>query len=238
MTALPHIIVVDDEAAAREMVGDYLGMHGFAVSLCDGATALRAALERGEPDLIVLDLNMPEEDGLSIVRDLRTRSRVPIIMLTATSSPIDRIVGLELGADDYVAKPCELRELLARVRSVLRRNAAPATPPPPGPTPAGVRFGTKWFDAERHALLDETGAEHPLSRSEFELLKAFADHPRRVLSRERLLELADARDPEALDRAIDVRINRIRKKIEPVPNEPQYIQTVRGFGYVFKPDGA
>src|SRR5205085_10791787 len=122
-----HVVVVDDEAAARDMVGDYLKLHGFRVTLCDGGASLRTAIAKDKPDLIVLDLNMPEEDGLSIVRDLKTRNNVPVIMLTATASPIDRVVGLELGADDYIAKPAELRELLARVRSVLRRaQAAPA----------------------------------------------------------------------------------------------------------------
>src|SRR3954463_6776895 len=124
MTQSQHIMIVDDEAPAREMVGDYLKMHGFAVTLCDGGKSLRAAIESGPPpDLVVLDLNMPEEDGLSIIRDLKGRTNVPVIMLTATASPIDRVVGLELGADDYIAKPCELRELMARIRSVLRRTA-------------------------------------------------------------------------------------------------------------------
>ena len=123
MTQSQHIIIVDDEAPAREMVGDYLKMHGFTVTLCDGGKSLRSAIETGVPDLVVLDLNMPEEDGLSIIRDLKSRTNVPVIMLTATASPIDRVVGLELGADDYIAKPCELRELMARIRSVLRRSA-------------------------------------------------------------------------------------------------------------------
>ncbi len=238
MSATQHIFVVDDEQAARDMVGDYLKMHGFEVTLCDGGGSLRQSMTAAQPDLVVLDLNMPEEDGLSVIRGLRETSRVPVIMLTATASPIDRVVGLELGADDYIPKPCELRELLARIRSVLRRGAPPAPAKPEAPPkPKGVRFGTKWFDLEGHRLRGDDGEEHLLSRSEYDLLKAFADHPRRILSRERLLALADARDPDALDRAIDVRINRIRKKIEPVPNEPQFIQTVRGLGYVFKPDG-
>ena len=122
MTQSPHIIIVDDEAPAREMVGDYLKMHGFGVTLCDGGKSLRSVIETNVPDLVVLDLNMPEEDGLSIIRDLKSRINVPVIMLTATASPIDRVVGLELGADDYIAKPCELRELMARIRSVLRRS--------------------------------------------------------------------------------------------------------------------
>src|SRR3954451_23565771 len=160
-----HIIVVDDEAPAREMVGDYLRLHGFEVTLCDGGASLRRAISGRMPDLIVLDLNMPEEDGLSIVRDLKQQSAVPIIMLTATASAIDRVVGLELGADDYLAKPCELRELLARIRSVLRRSGAsqqPATQPgAAAPQPAAdrnrVRFGTKWLDHDAQALRDDEG---------------------------------------------------------------------------------
>lgn len=239
MTSTPHIIVVDDEAAAREMVGDYLRMQGFNVTLCDGGRSLRAAMAAEAPDLIVLDLNMPEEDGLSIVRDLKQTSPVPIIMLTATASPIDRVVGLELGADDYLAKPVELRELLARVRSVLRRTVA--GPAPAAAAPAAkhttVRFGTKTLDVDARCLRDDEGNEHPLTASEFNLLKAFADNPRRVLSRERLLDLANARDPDAYDRAIDVRVTRIRRKIEPDPEHPSIIRTVRGAGYLFSPDG-
>ncbi|MDP4022095.1 response regulator [Methylobacterium sp. NEAU 140] len=239
--AAPTIAVVDDEAASREMVGDYLKLHGFTVVPCDGGRALRAHLARETPDLIVLDLNMPEEDGLSIVRDLKARTAIPIIMLTATASAIDRVVGLELGADDYLPKPCELRELVARVRSVLRRAQAAAPPPPPMAPPEDtsrrVRFGTKWLELDALRLRDDAGVEQALTRSEFDLLKAFADHPRRALSRERLLDLADARDPDAFDRAIDVRINRIRKKIEPDPANPRFIRTVRGLGYVFRPDG-
>ena len=134
MTQAQHICVVDDEAPAREMVGDYLRMHGFTVTLCDGGASLRTAISRGLPDLVVLDLNMPEEDGLSIIRDLKQHASLPVIMLTATASPIDRVVGLELGADDYLAKPCEMRELLARIRSVLRRSA--------GARPAAALAGT------------------------------------------------------------------------------------------------
>src|SRR5262249_35904982 len=158
------------------------------------------------PDLIVLDLNMPEEDGLSIIRDLKRRTSVPIIMLTATASAIDRVVGLELGADDYLAKPCELRELLARIRSVLRRSSAvqpaaqPAAAAPVAAASARVRFGTKWLDHDAQALRDDEGNEHPLTASEYGLLKVFAANPKRVLSRDRLLELANARDAEAFDR--------------------------------------
>jgi two-component system, OmpR family, response regulator len=243
MTQPQHIIVVDDEQPAREMVGDYLRMHGFSVSLCDGGASLRKTIAQQVPDLIVLDLNMPEEDGLSIIRDLKRRTSVPIIMLTATASAIDRVVGLELGADDYLAKPCELRELLARVRSVLRRSSAvqPAAGPtggtPAPPDSARVRFGTKWLDHDAQALRDDEGNEHPLTASEYGLLKVFAANPKRVLSRDRLLELANARDAEAFDRAIDLRIMRIRRKIEPDPARPSVIRTVRGGGYLFSPTG-
>jgi DNA-binding response OmpR family regulator len=232
-----HIYVVDDEAPAREMVGDYLRLHGFEVTLCDGGSSLRQAFDKQTPDLIVLDLNMPEEDGLSIVRSLKQKSSVPIIMLTATASPIDRVVGLEIGADDYLAKPCELRELLARIRVVLRRGAGPA-PTPASAKRAPIKFGTKWLDIDAQVLRDDGGIEHPLASSEFALLKAFAENPKRVLSRERLLDLAEARDREAFDRAIDVRITRIRKKIEPDPARPSVIRTVRGAGYLFAPDGS
>jgi DNA-binding response OmpR family regulator len=239
----PHIIIVDDEAPAREMVGDYLRMHGFTVTLCDGGKSLRGAIETGAPDLVVLDLNMPEEDGLSIIRELKSRTNVPVIMLTATASPIDRVVGLELGADDYVAKPCELRELMARIRSVLRRSAPVRAPAAAGGVASAkskdqlVRFGTKWLDLEAQALRDEEGNEHPLTASEFGLLKVFAANPKRVLSRERLLELANARDAEAFDRAVDLRIMRIRRKIEPDPAKPAVIRTIRGGGYLFSPAG-
>jgi two-component system OmpR family response regulator len=236
MSRAQHIVVVDDEAAARDMVGDYLRMHGFAVSLCDGGTSLRAEIAKQRPDLIVLDLNMPQEDGLSIIRDLKQKSDIPVIMLTATASPIDRVVGLELGADDYLAKPCELRELLARIRSVLRR-AAPLAAAAAAPTRNVVRFGTKWLDLDVRLLRDEEDNEHPLTASEFSLLKAFAENPKRVLTRERLLELANARDAEAFDRAVDIRIMRIRRKIEPDPAHPSVIRTVRGGGYLFSPTG-
>jgi two-component system, OmpR family, response regulator len=239
MTQSQHIIIVDDEAPAREMVGDYLKMHGFTVTLCDGGKSLRGAIETSVPDLVVLDLNMPEEDGLSIIRDLKSRINVPVIMLTATASPIDRVVGLELGADDYVAKPCELRELMARIRSVLRRSS-PAKAESAGAKAAKerlVRFGTKWLDLEAQALRDDEGNEHPLTASEFGLLKVFAANPKRVLSRERLLELANARDSEAFDRAVDLRIMRIRRKIEPDPSKPAVIRTIRGGGYLFSPAG-
>jgi DNA-binding response OmpR family regulator len=155
-------------------------------------------------------------------------------MLAATASLIDRVVGLELGADDYLAKPCELRELLAWVRSVLRRASPAAAAPATGRL---VRFGIKWLDMDERLLRDEEGNQHPLTASEFNLLKAFAENPKRVLTRERLLDLANARDAEAFDRAVDIRIMRIRRKIEPDPTHPRVIRTVRGGGYLFSPLG-
>ena len=159
-------------------------------------------------------------------------------MLTATARLVDRVVGRELGADDYLAKPCELRELLARIRSVMRRagNKPAARADEPGQPRREIRFGTKWLDLDAQSLRSDDGDEQPLVHSEFSLLKAFAENPRRVLSRERLLDLASARDSEPFDRAVDVRITRIRKKIEPDPARPTVIRTVRGAGYMFSPD--
>src|SRR6202012_3055161 len=176
------------------MVGDYLKMHGFTVTLCDGGKSLRKVIENNVPDLVVLDLNMPEEDGLSLIRDLKGRTNVPVIMLTATASPIDRVVGLELGADDYVAKPCELRELMARIRSVLRRSA-PARAQDNGANGAKVakdslvRLSTNWLDLQALALRDYEGNEHPLTAAKFGLQNVFAANPKLLLSRDRLLEL-------------------------------------------------
>lgn len=237
MSGQHHIMVVDDEAAARDMVGDYLSLHGFRVTLCDGGPALRRAMAAERADLVVLDLDMPGEDGLAVLRDIKRRAPVPVIMLTATAAPEDRVAGLEVGADDYLAKPCELRELLARVRALLRRLAVPAAASGPAGRSETVRFGTKILDLTAHVLRDDDGHEMPLTASEFSLLKAFAENPRRVLSRDRLLDLAGARDPDAFDRAIDVRITRIRRKIEPDPDSPAYIKTVRGAGYMFMPEG-
>ncbi|MBP0617181.1 response regulator [Jiella mangrovi] len=232
-----RIFVVDDELETRELIGDYLIMHGYCVRLLEDGAALRDQMTVEKPDLIVLDLNMPGEDGLSIVRGLKAEADVPVIMLTATASLVDRVVGLELGADDYLAKPCELRELLARIRSVMRRAGAPAAIRPGEQAPRReIRFGTKWLDLDAQSLRGDDGDEQALVHSEFSLLKAFAENPRRVLSRERLLDLASARDSEPFDRAVDVRITRIRKKIEPDPSRPSVIRTVRGAGYIFSPD--
>jgi DNA-binding response OmpR family regulator len=236
MTQASLIAVVDDDRATRETVADYLKLHGYDVAPLSGGQALREHLTKKLPDLIVLDLNMPEEDGLSVIRSLKEKNiHVPIIMLTATASPVDRIVGLELGADDYIAKPAELRELVARIRSVLRR-AASTPKEPEKQRPQEVRFGTKWLNLETRHLRGGND-DSLITTSEFNLLKAFAENPNRVLSRERLLDLANARDPDAFDRAIDVRVTRIRKKIEQDPANPKVIRTIRGAGYMFVPDG-
>lgn len=246
MSGRPLIAVVDDELHTRETVADYLALHDLDVVALDGGAALRAEIERRVPDLVVLDLHMPGENGLSVLRFLKEeKGGVPVIMLTSTASPIDRVVGLELGADDYLAKPAELRELVARIRSVLRRvGAAKPAAVEAAPAKIGavvgavgtVAFGNRVLHLASRRLVDgETGAEAVLHASEFALIKAFIDHPDRVLSREQLLDLANARDPEAFDRAIDVRINRIRKKLEPNPSEPTFIRTVRGAGYIYVP---
>jgi len=239
MTSAPRIAVVDDDIATRETVAEYLKMHAFDVVTLSGGQALRAELGGRAPDLIVLDLNMPEEDGLSIIRYLKDKhAGLPVIMLTATASPVDRVVGLELGADDYIAKPVELRELVARIRSVLRRSVVPA-PVVVAKSDEPVRtakLGGHLLDMESRLLKSPGGEEQVLTASEFNLLKAFIEHPNRVLSRERLLDLANARDPDAFDRAIDVRITRIRKKIESEPNKPSLIRTIRGAGYMFVPE--
>lgn len=240
MTEEIHIAVVDDDVHTRETVADYLELHAFRVLRLDGAAALRAVLPDLPLDLVVLDLHMPGEDGLSLIRFIKERHpRLAVIMLTSTASAIDRVVGLELGADDYLAKPAELRELVARIRSVLRR-ARLAEPEPARAAPPRsrlVRFAGRVLDLDARRLRDEaTGEQSLLQTSEFALLKAFVEHPGRVLSREQLLDLANARDPEAFDRAIDVRIARIRKKIEPNPGEPIFIRTVRGAGYVYEPE--
>lgn len=237
----PLIAVVDDDASMAGMIADYIQMNGYRVRTFDGGPAFRAFLAQETPDLAVLDLNMPGEDGLSIVRHLKSTTDIPVIMLTGTASLVDRVVGLELGADDYLAKPCELRELLARIRSVLRRSQIQAqfaeTAKDVDHPSRRIRFGTKWLDFDAQVLADENGSQTQLVHSEFQLLKAFAENPRRVLSRERLLDLASVRDTDAFDRAIDVRITRIRRKIEPDPAHPTVIRTVRGSGYIFSPEG-
>lgn len=236
-----RIAVVDDDELVRELVVDYLSAQGFDVVGLDGGPALREVFTVNPPDCIILDLVMPDEDGLTVLRWLRTASDVPVIMLTGNDATTDRVVGLELGADDYVAKPADLRELLARVRSVLRRRMAlfSSTPAQSAPVEAtataDVRAGESWFgrwclDSSRRRLIDSGGDILPLTGAEFGLLSAFAAHPCVVLSREKLLALSGTDPDEVFDRAIDLRITRLRRKIEPVPGDPTIIRTVRGHG--------
>ena len=233
-----RIVVVDDEADLREAVADYLAMHGFEIAEAGNGEELRAALALKPCDLILLDLKMPGEDGLSIARSLRQSSSIPIIMVTAIGETVDRVVGLELGADDYIAKPFDMRELLARIRTVLRRTTAapPASAPRPeaaGPGGNRVRFGRCWLDLDAHKLYADDGEEVPITSMEFDLLKAFADHPNRVLTRDQLLDLAHNSRWEPFDRSIDIRVARLRRKVEHDPTKPQAIKTVRGAGYMF-----
>jgi DNA-binding response OmpR family regulator len=234
-----HIVVVDDEPEICEMLAEYLGHSGFAVSTAEDGEAMRRILEERPADLVILDINMPGEDGLSLARYLRAHVRIGIIMLTAAGEIVDRIVGLEMGADDYLAKPVDMRELLARVRAVLRRISAGG--PPAGATQAGppthrIRFGPCQLDLDAHKLYDHDGEEVAITSMEFDLLKAFAEHPNRVLSRDQLLDLAHNKDWEPFDRSIDIRIARLRRKIEADPAKPQVIKTVRGAGYIFVPN--
>jgi two-component system phosphate regulon response regulator OmpR len=233
MADVAHVVVVDDEPDLRATVQEYLLRHGYAVSAVADGAALRELLSRRPVDLAILDIALPGEDGLSLARFLRGQGPVGIIMLTASAATVDRVVGLEIGADDYVAKPFEPRELLARVRSVLRRAAA-------GPAPRAVlgrevRFGRCRLNLDTRKLYDATGGEVPITAMEFDLLEALARHPDRVLSRDRLLDLAHRKDAAPFDRSIDTRIARLRAKIEDDPAAPRAIRTVRGVGYVFVP---
>jgi DNA-binding response OmpR family regulator len=240
VTGHGHILVVDDEAEVRDLLQEYLTKQGFDVSTASNVPAARAELDARADDmpvdLIVLDLRMPGEDGLSFARELRPRGGPAIVMLTASGETIDRVVGLEVGADDYMAKPFDPRELLARIRSVLRRTrripeAAPV------PDRQRIRFGRCLLDIDACRLFGPDGGEIPVTAMQFDLLKAFATHPNRVLSRERLLDLAHRRGNDPFDRSIDIRIARLRRKIEENPDKPQTIRTVHGTGYVFVPDG-
>ncbi len=257
MASPSRIAVVEDEADLREVVVDYLRLQGFAVFPCADSTALDAVLAGGDVDVVLLDLNLPREGGLSIARRLRALPRPPgIIMVTALGETVDRVVGLEVGADDYIGKPFELREMLARLRSVLRRRVAvPVAPSPvgaPPEAPAGPRSSTPPAPTTRathlrfagftlcqdsRRLLDQAQREVPLTTMEVDLLLILATHPGQVLSRERLLVLARGKDADPLDRSIDVRITRLRRKIEADPANPRLIRTLRGQGYVFTPDG-
>jgi two-component system phosphate regulon response regulator OmpR len=228
----PHIVVVEDEAAQRQLLVDYLGKQNFRVSGVDGGIALRKLMERELPALVLLDIGLPGEDGFALARWLRERSgRIGIIMVTAASDTVDRVVGLETGADDYIPKPFDPRELLARIKSVLRRAHGTAAPSA-GPR---VRMGRRVLDLEKRVLVDADGSEETLSASEFDLLKVFAENPNRPLARDWLLETIGHREMEVFDRAMDLRITRIRRKVEKDPAHPEAIRTVRGVGYMFVP---
>ena len=227
-----HIVVVEDEAAQRQLLLDYLSRQGFRVTGVESGPHLRRLVEREMPALVLLDIGLPGEDGFAVARWLREKSgRVCIIMVTAASDTIDRVVGLETGADDYIPKPFDPRELLARVKSVLRR-AQGAVAPTAGPR---VRMGRRVLDLEKRILVEADGSEETLSASEFDLLKVFAENPNRPLARDWLLETIGHREMEVFDRAMDLRITRIRRKVEKDPAHPEAIRTVRGVGYMFVP---
>ena len=239
-SALPVVMVVDDEPELRGLLTEYFGRNGCAVRPAADAAEARALVAAGRPDIAILDVNMPGENGLSLARWLReAHPAVGLIMLTTASDTVDRVVGLELGADDYVPKPFELRELLARVRAVLRRRATPAAPAAGGGAAAAssqrVRFGACELDLDERKLRGESGAEIDITAAEFDLLALFARHPNRPLNRDQIMEQAHNRGWDVFDRSIDLRIMRLRRKIERNPDKPEVIKTVRNVGYVFVP---
>ncbi|WP_287787185.1 response regulator [Acidiphilium sp.] len=232
MSEASHILIVDDHREIRELVQRALQREGFRVSLAPDGRLMRKLLAENRIDLILLDLMLPGEDGLSLCRSVRAESRVPIIMLTAKGEEVDRVIGLEMGADDYLPKPFGSRELIARIRAVLRR--APFAKEPERQTKQ-FRFDRWVLDVERRELLGEDGISVPLSSGEFDLLLVLVERPQRVLNREQLLDLARGRDAAPLDRSIDTQISRLRRKIERDFSEPQLIKTIWGSGYMFTP---
>jgi DNA-binding response OmpR family regulator len=244
--ATPSVIFVDDERELRTLLTEYFERHGFAVRAAADAAEARRMVAESRPDLMVLDINMPGENGLSLARFLReSHPAIGLVMLTTAGEAIDRIVGLEVGADDYVAKPFELRELLARVRAILRRLAgepAPAATSAPQPTAAPavaatkqVRFGACTLDLDTRRLTGAQGQEIDITAAEFDLLALFARHPNRPLNRDQIMEQAHNRGWDVFDRSIDLRIMRLRRKIERNPDKPEVLKTVRNVGYVFVP---
>ncbi len=227
-----RVLVVDDDPALRSLLCDYLTDVGFDVDLAADGRQMRDALSRARPDVIVMDLMLPGSDGLTLTRELRTSSSVPILMLSARGEEVDRIVGLEIGADDYLAKPFSPRELLARLRALLRRAHAP----PPAAVDELPTFGPYRVDVAARRLLrgrDDVG----LSTAEFDLLRVFVERPNRVLSRDTLLDLLKGYERDPFDRTVDIRVGRLRRKIEPDAASPVFIRTVRGEGYLFNPRG-
>jgi two-component system phosphate regulon response regulator OmpR len=236
-SARQKILVVDDDLRLRDLLKRYLSEQGFAVETVPDAPAMDRSLARVRYDLVVLDLMLPGEDGLAICRRLRKAANdVPIIMLTAKGDDVDRIVGLEMGADDYLAKPFNPRELVARIHAVLRRRAPQETPGAPTAEPKTIEFGPFALHLANRALLRD-GQPIALTTGEFSLLKALALHPQQPMSRDKLMELARGRELESFDRSIDVQVSRLRKLLGEDPQQPRFIQTVWGFGYVFIPDG-
>ena len=232
-----RILVVDDDARLRDLLNRYLSEQGFAVRAVHDAVEMNRTIARERYDLMILDLMLPGEDGLSVCRRLRGGGeKLPIIMLTAKGDDVDRIVGLEIGADDYLPKPFNPRELVARIQAVLRRRPPAGPPGAPATEPQIVEFGVFRFNLAARSLT-KNGEDVPLTTGEFALLKVLVQHPRAPLSRDKLMELARGREFGAFDRSIDVQVSRLRRLVEPDPAKPAYIQTVWGFGYVFIPDG-
>jgi two-component system phosphate regulon response regulator OmpR len=230
------ILVVDDESCVREVLEEYFTSRGYTAIGAGSAATARAVAARQPVDLALVDIHMPGEDGLSLARHLRERyPGIAIVMLTSAAAVVDRVVGLEMGADDYVSKPFDPRELLARVKSVLRRTSSASLADIGAER---VRIGRCVLDLAAHRLTDESGNEVPMTPLEFDLLKALAEHPNRALSRERIVNMSQRRDWDPFDRSVDLRIMRLRRKIEPDPEHPRYIRTVRNEGYLFVPGGA
>ncbi|MEO1969239.1 MAG: response regulator [Sphingomonadaceae bacterium] len=232
----PTVLLVDDENSLREPLAEYLTRQGFAVREADSAAAARSRLLEAAPDLVLLDIMMPGEDGLSLCRHLVEARGIPVILLTAKGEAMDRIIGLEIGADDYVAKPFEPRELVARIRSVLRRATRSA-----GEAEGEdllYRFEGWELDPLKRRLSDPEGSVVAISTAEFRLLRALCDHPRQVLDRDRLLDMVQGREAHLFDRAVDNQVSRLRRKIEADSRDPQLIQTVRGGGYRLAADVA
>jgi two-component system phosphate regulon response regulator OmpR len=236
MSADPHIVVVDDEEDLRSVVARYLVKNGYSVSEAEGGPALRALMAERPVDLVLLDINMPGEDGLSIARSLRALGPIGIIMLTGAGDPVDRVIGLEIGADDYIAKPFDMREMLARVRAVLRR--ATRDEAPPATMGEEVRIGLCTYNLVSRRLYSSAGAQVSLTALETDLLHVFAANPNKVLSRDDILDLAGDPEAEPFSRSVDTRIGRLRKKVERDPAHPEAIRTVHGQGYMFAPGGS
>ena len=234
MAQTHHLLVVDDHREIRDLVSRFMSKHGFRVTTACNGKEMRKAIADNSIDLVVLDLMLPGEDGLTLCRDLRARSTVPVIMLTAMGEDTDRIIGLEMGADDYLSKPFNPRELLARTKAVIRRtHALPGEDQ--SSTPKIVRFEDWRFDVRKRQLQSRDGVIVPLSTGEFNLLLTFVQYPQRVLTRDQLLDFTHGRGAEAFDRAIDTQVSRLRRKIEPDSKHPAYIKTEWGGGYVFTP---